>query len=396
MGGTLNNIYNNVSFALQLHTEALAHLQEQVSTGSRINRPSDDPSVAYQVLGFNSQGRSLGNYIDNVSGAVSTLEISSTIIRNMLSQFAEARTHLAQISAGIYGEATRERTAEGINEMLEQVLLLANTRHADQYLFGGGDTDSAPYVATRDSSGDIASVAYQGSYEDRDIEVASGAECSVFYVGDNIFRSNNRSDPEFILGSTGAAAGTGTSNVSGHTWLTVTGSAGNYNLSIDDGLTIFNTNGTHTNLPVTHSTTGEVLYVDTTNINSTGVDLVAVAGTHNVFDVLITIRNLLENEKALSDAQLQKVLNSTLSPLEEISSLLVQSEVRIGLKIGFLDDLKDNLQNLKYDAEDEATRLQEADIAQVAVDLSRREVLYQMSLSMAARIISMSLLDFLR
>jgi flagellin-like hook-associated protein FlgL len=60
-----------------------------------------------------------------------------------------------------------------------------------------------------------------------------------------------------------------------------------------------------------------------------------------------------------------------------------------------LGNLEDSLKNLKYDAEDETTRLQEADIAQVAIDISRREVLYEMSLSVAARLMSMSLLDFL-
>jgi len=39
--------------------------------------------------------------------------------------------------------------------------------------------------------------------------------------------------------------------------------------------------------------------------------------------------------------------------------------------------------------------LQEADIAQIAIDLSRRELLYQMSLSLAARMMSVSLLDFI-
>ena len=77
-------------------------------------------------------------------------------------------------------------------------------------------------------------------------------------------------------------------------------------------------------------------------------------------------------------------------------NLLVQAEVSIGAKIGFLDNLKEALTSLKYNAEDEATRLAEADIAQIAIDLSRREVLYQMSLSVAAKVMSVSLLDFLR
>jgi flagellin-like hook-associated protein FlgL len=68
----------------------------------------------------------------------------------------------------------------------------------------------------------------------------------------------------------------------------------------------------------------------------------------------------------------------------------------VGSRIGFLDNLKDSLKNLKYDTEDETTRLQEADIAQIAIDISRREILYQMSLSVAGKLMSVSLLDFIR
>jgi flagellin-like hook-associated protein FlgL len=219
-------------------------------------------------------------------------------------------------------------------------------------------------------------------------------ESSAFYIGDNIFRSNNRSAPVFI-GDTGSKTGTGTSSVHGGTWLTVTGSAGNYNLSIDDGLSTFNTDGTDTNLVVTNSRTGEVLYVDTTEIARTGVDLVSVPGTYDVFNTLIIIRDVLENEKGLSNVQVREQLSHLPSLFEETNHVLVQAEVSIGSKIGFLDNLKYSLKDIKYNTEDEATRLQEADIAQVAIDLSRREVLYQMSLVVAAKLMSMSLLDFI-
>jgi hypothetical protein len=112
--------------------------------------------------------------------------------------------------------------------------------------------------------------------------------------------------------------------------------------------------------------TGEILYVDTNEINSTGVDLVRMPGTYDVFNTLISIRDILKNDKGLAGAQLQEVLDGSLVSLEEISELLVQAEVAVGSKIGFLDNLKDSLKNLKYDAEDETTRLQEADIAQIA------------------------------
>ncbi len=82
--------------------------------------------------------------------------------------------------------------------------------------------------------------------------------------------------------------------------------------------------------------------------------------------------------------------------LDEIYNQLVRKGVSIGSKIGLLDDLKGNLNNVKFNTEDNVSRLQDADITEVAIELSRRQVLYEMSLAMVARLASLSLLDFIR
>ena len=388
--GTLSNIYNNVSFALSLHTEAMARLQEQIATGSRINRASDDPSAAYRVLGLNSQKSLLGNYMDSLLEVVSLLDISSTAIDSMKHAISKVTARLT----GISGSSGASGIAGEVDNWLEAIVSSANTNHMDQYLFGGSNTGSAPYAVTR-TDGKISSVTYQGSLEDRDIEVASGVESSAFYVGDNIFRSDNRKTPIFP-GDTGAAAGTGTSTVRGDVWLTVTHDGDNYWLSIDDGdnEVMVPSAGDISNIAVTNSA-GQVLYVDATNIGSTGVDWVRVPGTYDIFNTLITIRDRLETEGGLTSVELEELRNNALSSLAELNNLLLQSSVSMGSKIGFLDDLKDSLNNRKYDTEDEVTRLQQADIAQIAIDLSRREVLYQMSLAVAAKLMSLSLLDYI-
>ena len=390
--GTLSNIYNNVSFALSLHTEAMARLQEQVATGSRINRASDDPSAAYRVLGLNSQKRLLENYMDSLVEVVSLLDISSTAIDSMKHALSKVTARLT----GISGSSGAGGIAGEVDNWLESIVSSANTNHMEQYLFGGSNTGSAPYAVTR-TDGKITSVTYQGSLGDRDIEVAPGVESSAFYVGDNIFRSDNRKTPIFP-GDTGAAAGTGTSTVRGDVWLTVSynGTSGHYELYIDDedNPVDIDPAGDITNLAVTNLA-GQVLYVDATDIDSTGLDWVRVPGTYDIFNMLITIRDRLETEGGLTSVELEELRNNALSSLAELNDLLLQSSVSMGSKIGFLDDLKDSLNNIKYDTEDEVTRLQQADIAQIAIDLSRREVLYQMSLAVAAKLMSLSLLDFI-
>lgn len=393
MSGALNNIYNNVSYALYLHSVEMARLQEQTTTGSRINRPSDDPSSAYRLATLNSQENSLENYINNLADMIDTLELSSTAIQDIESALTDTKVRLTQIIGGIYHEETRERVAGGINDILEHVVSLANTQNMGQYLFGGNNTTSAPYLVER-TDGEITAVTYQGDSENRQVEVAPGIKSSAFSAGCEIFGSNERSEPIFF-GDTGAKAGTGTSNIRGTTWLTVSGTAGNYTLSIDDGLSTFNTDGTDTNLAVTDSRTGKILYVDTTEIKNAGTELVSVPGTYDIFSTLISIRDMLKNERGLSDAQLRELQGNSLTALDEVNQLLVQAEVSVGSKTGFLEKLKDSLDKLKFDAEDQATVIQQADVAQIAIDLSRREILYQMSLSIAGRLMSVSLLDFL-
>jgi flagellar hook-associated protein 3 FlgL len=395
MSGILNSVYNNITYALVRQTNALFRLQEQASTGSRINRPSDDPSSAYQILTLNGEKSSLDNYIGTLDSCISTLEVSSSIIQQMTSTINDARVSITQITSGVYDQDSRDRAAEAINDKLEQLVQLANTEHNGQYLYGGSDTGSAPYAVER-SNGEITAVIYQGSYEQRNVNVAPGVTARSVFVGEEMFNSSSRTTPVF-LGSTGAAAGTGTSSVTGDVWLTVTFDGTNYQVSIDDGASYVTVPaGGEANQAVTDSRTGKVLYVDTTGISSTGTELVRVEGTYNAFDALIAVRDLLRNDRGLTDAEVAQYRNASAQSLEEVQKLLVQKQVLVGSKIEFLDNLKQGLESVSAKNSDEADILQQADIAQVAVDLSRQEALYQMSLSVAGKLLSLSLLDFIQ
>ena len=43
MSGSLTSIYDSITYALSLHGKAITQLQEQASTGNRVNRGSDSP-----------------------------------------------------------------------------------------------------------------------------------------------------------------------------------------------------------------------------------------------------------------------------------------------------------------------------------------------------------------
>lgn len=392
----LNSIYNNVTFALRLHSNAMFSLQEQAATGSRINRASDSPSSAYRVLGLNSQQRYQANFIENLNRAIDTQTLASEILLKTSPILIEIKSSLTGILNGINGQSGRDMLADQIDDILEQMVSFANTKNVNQYIFGGENTSDIPYVVQRNDNGEISRVTYQGSLNGRNIELAPGVQSDITFAGNDIFRSNDPQEPVFY-GSTGAAAGTGTPNVRGDFWLTVTHDGSNYILSIDGGTTetTVPSSGDISNIAVTNGD-GEVFYIDATNITETGIERVRIPGTYDVFNILASTRDLLRDPNGISEETLSDLVDEAALSLEQIRTDIVEKDSAIGTKINFLESLKDSIENLKINGEDEVAMLQDADIAQVAIDLSRRQTLYEVSLSVAGKLMSMSLLDFLR
>ena len=392
MSGISNNVYNFTRYALGMHTKVLATLQEQTATGSVINRMSDSPIEAYRLLGLESQSSEITSQKAAIEEMISVLEISSTVIEELASTFSDMQVNLTQVVSGTYSDSARQELANQIDDALEEVLAFANKTHLGNYIFGGSDTSSAPYVA--EYSGDkITGVTYVGSSSERSVEVVAGVESSAYYVGTDLFASSDRGNTEFIS-DTGAEVGSGTSNIKGDGWITITGTTGNWELSIDAGTTTVSSDGTQTNLAVTDAD-GNVVYVDTTKITSAGSVYVRAEGTYDMFSSLISLRDILLNEQNLSDGQLEQVRSAASQSLQEISELLTYDQIKLGAKMGFLTDISESLVNIEYNVDEQDALLRDADVAQIAVDLARYELLYEMSLSVSANMLSTSLLDFL-
>ena len=61
-----------------------------------------------------------------------------------------------------------------VNQLIEQAVQVGNTSYNNSYIYGGTAVDSPPYVATRDSSGQITSVAYAGNTSQASVPLSEG------------------------------------------------------------------------------------------------------------------------------------------------------------------------------------------------------------------------------
>jgi flagellar hook-associated protein 3 FlgL len=390
MSLSLNSLYKNTSWSISQQTAKLAVLQEKASTGQENNRISDNPTVANQLLGLSSDNRTKQQYLDNLAELTSILELGDSVVQSMTGEMTRARESLS----GTTSELVRQTLAADLDSSLEQLLSLANTRRMGESLFSGTTTETLPYSVERDDNGKITRVVYQGSKEENPVEISSGVELSGVLVGGNLFSDDDRQVPEFY-GDTGAAAGAGTSSVRGSLYMEIRGTAGDWELSIDGGQNWVESDGTEDNLAVVNSLTGEVLYVDTTGITDTGTVPVCVKGTYDIFNVLIAARDLLSNTRNLSEDQFQAVFTDTLVYMKDAEEVLTRALPVIGGRLQTIDALADSVEQTQLGTKEDISRMQDADIAQISIDLAQYETLYQMSLAIASKMFSMSFLDFM-
>jgi flagellar hook-associated protein 3 FlgL len=383
-----------IGHTLSVQSTTLAQLQEKAATGQEVNRVSDDPSSANRILSLLKNKQILTQYTKNISGLTSVLELSSSVLQSMTSQVSDARADIESLINGTVSDSTRTSLADGLDDVIETLVSLANTQQSGQSLFGGSNSSTAPYRIEYNSDGDISRVVYQGGTQENMVDVADGVSISALLSGPSLFTDDDPQTPVFY-GSTGAAVGAGSSTVRGNVSLQVQGSVGNWQLSIDGGANWVSSNGTEANLAVVNSETGETLYVDTANIIQAGTEPVSVPGTYDIFNALINAKDLLKNAQNIPDTQLNNILNDTVRGLEGADEVLTRSFSIVGGKLQILSSLGESIEQIQTCTEDNIGQLQDADVSQLAIDLSQYEVLYQMSLAVAQKMFSMSFLDFM-
>lgn len=158
----------------QLGTQQ-ARLQNQVATGQRIFQPEDDPSGVGRVLNLESEARQLSQYARNADRA---LELSQATFSGLqgLKKISDRGTEIGTLGSGAESADALHAYSSEVRQLIEQALQLANSKLGNDYLYAGTAVDAAPFVATRDASGQITSVAYAGNDERTGIPLSSTSE----------------------------------------------------------------------------------------------------------------------------------------------------------------------------------------------------------------------------
>ena len=133
---------------MQTGLDRLGKVQEQLTTGRVINRPSDDPTSATSAMRIRSSVAAQKQYARNANDATAWLNQIDATFSSMTSQVRRARDVALQgANDGAMGPQAREALATEIDQLREGLINTANATYLGRPVFGGVTGGTAAYAA---------------------------------------------------------------------------------------------------------------------------------------------------------------------------------------------------------------------------------------------------------
>lgn len=160
----------------------------QVSTGQRVNQPSDDPAAYAAYTQLQSQEASVDQYTTNASSALSQAQLSDNVLTSVVGLLNQAVTIGTSGANGTNSAADQQSDANSIEGILSSVVGLANTTFQGVSLFGGTANGGAAFTA--DSSSPMG-YTYNGNSNVNQISVGETLTVQANIPGSTLFTNSS-------------------------------------------------------------------------------------------------------------------------------------------------------------------------------------------------------------
>lgn len=376
---------------------ALATAQEQLTTGKRVNRASDDPAAAARAeraLAAEGHTDATQRAVDASQNAMTLAESALGDAGDLLQQVREA---MVAAGNGSYSDLERRAQADKIAGLRQQLFAVANRQDgAGAYLFGGQSPDRAPFLDA------AAGVSYQGSAGQ--VDAASGDPLPLTVDGRAAWISARTGNGVF---TTAPAAGN-----SGQSWVdtghvtdptALTGDAYSIVFNVAAGVTTYSVlqNGAPTALAGVPYVPGRAIEIDGLSATVTGApanadrfELAPATSDLNIFDALDAAVDAL-NTPMRTPAQIAQTNSTYLAAVDSAMAQMHSVRAQVGETLTRIDSATGRLDDLRLSAQTERSNAEGLDMVKAISDFQNKQTGYDAALKSYSLVQKMSLFDYI-
>jgi len=179
---TMQMFYDRFISNMQKNMEAIFSSHEQISSGKRINRPSDDPTAMSRVVSYKTQISAIDQYKRAVNTAKNSLESMESALTNLNGIITRSRELAIRGATGSEDAGSRRIIASEIDVLLQSAIGIANTRVGERYSFSGFRSNVPPIDT---STGEFVTDSNSVS-----IDIYAGITVKINMPADRVFNDN--------------------------------------------------------------------------------------------------------------------------------------------------------------------------------------------------------------
>ncbi len=179
---TTSMIYSQSLNNLNQQSEQYFYQNKLVSSGKKINSPSDDPVGMVKVLGLRTLGKSLDQYQKNIDNGTSRLRYTDSALMSVEQILTDSKVLAEQMATGTYNEDQRRVLSVQAGQLFDQMMEVGNTKVVDKYIFSGFKTDTKTF--TRDENYNIS---YHGDDNNIQLSINQSTKVTVNTTGQRTF-----------------------------------------------------------------------------------------------------------------------------------------------------------------------------------------------------------------
>ncbi len=184
---------NDMQFWLRRNERDMASLETRMATQQKIEKLRDDPLGAARAVRYDSVVERLKRYETNTQAAADQTKVTEGYVRSAVDVMQRIRELAVQGANGTYTSDDRKAIGVEVDQLLNELVSLANSRSPDgTFLFAGDASRTEPYrtvlgTAVGTGTEGVTGVQYQGGYNGARSEVSEGTTIALRQPGTDIF-----------------------------------------------------------------------------------------------------------------------------------------------------------------------------------------------------------------
>lgn len=340
----------------------LDRLNEKISSGKQVNRPSDDPVATRKILDVESQIKNSNQSISNIKTGQTWLSLTGTGLEGLLSTVMEIKSTAGQAVSGISDPVKKADMLGQLKLFRDQLMDYTNSQVGNQYIFSGFKSEKAPFAPTSIPA-----------------DMTAGSPAITNIDATNLYPGLPITGPGIPANSTVAA-------------ITTPGVGGA--ITISNPATATATPGTLTFTGM-YQGTEDQLNIDVGGRAPVPVNVSAGAvlrGTQGGVDIIRTLDNLVA---AISNDDVAGIQTAN-NDLDQANQQVLSAVSDVGMRKARLDNALSSQERNSNTLRAIHDGMQNIDMAAAAIALTQQKTAFDAALAATAKIMPLSLLDYMR